>query len=190
MAFLHWLATVARDRRTAPQQSLNPRLQSLKRRLLNNPYMRLQSSEDIAAAAALGLKVDVNQATIDDWLRLPGISIHQARLLVELSQGGVPFYCLDDIAAALSIPVQRLKPLEPVLGFRYYDAESLCSIEPVNANLASVELLTQVPAIDLFLARTLVEQRRQGPYRNLADLQKRLSLPGNLTAELMHYLRF
>ncbi len=191
MAFLHWLSAISRDRRSDPRQPLTPRLQSLRRHLLDDPYRRLQSADEISLAASLGVKIDVNQATVDDWLRLPGISIHQARLLVELSQAGVPFYCLEDIAAALSVPTQRLKPLEPVLGFCYYDAESLCSVTPVNVNAASVEMLAHIPAIDLFLARTLVNQRRShGPYRNLADLQKRLALSGNLTAEIMHYLRF
>jgi len=51
------------------------------------------------AVAALGIQIDVNQASVD-WLRLPGLSIHQAR--VELCRSGVQFYCLEDIAAALN----------------------------------------------------------------------------------------
>jgi len=186
MAFLHWLSSVVQ-----PESRLSPRQQSLRQQLLNNPYKRLQSAEEIALAASLGLKIDVNQATVDDWLRLPGLSIHQARLLVELSQANVPFYCIEDIAAALGVPAQRLKPLEPILGFRYYEADSLYTVQPINANTASLEMLTQVPGIDLFLARTLLDHRRNhGPYRNLADLQRRLALPGDLTAAIMHYLRF
>ncbi|NJN21119.1 MAG: helix-hairpin-helix domain-containing protein [Leptolyngbya sp. RL_3_1] len=40
-------------------------------------------------AAALGVRIDVNRATVDDWLRLPGLSIHQAhRLVHRVEQGG------------------------------------------------------------------------------------------------------
>ncbi|MBD2018693.1 ComEA family DNA-binding protein, partial [Leptolyngbya sp. FACHB-36] len=112
---------------------------------LQDPYYRFQSVEEVAIAASLGVQLDVNQASVDDWLRLPGVSIHQARLLVDLTRSGVQFHCLDDIAAALSLSVQRLKPLEPVLRFCYYDPESVCMIQPLNPNSATVEMLMRIP---------------------------------------------
>ncbi len=158
-------------------------------RLQNDPYYRLQSTEEIAAAAALGIHIDVNQASVDDWLRLPGLSIHQARSLVELCRAGVQFYCLEDIAAALSLPLQRLKPLEPVLKFCYYD--EICTAQLVNPNTATVEMLVQIPAVEPSLAQAVVQNRLlYGQYRHLADFQRRLLLSGDLTAQLMHYLRF
>ena len=162
----------------------------LRTRLLNDPYCRLQSTAEIAAAAELGIKIDANQASVDDWLRLPGLSIHQARSLVELSRSGVQFYCLEDIAAALSLPLQRLKPLESILMFCYYDAALDTKILP-NPNTATVEQLAQIPVIELSLAQAVVQNRMvAGPYRNLVDFQQRLSLPGHLITQLMHYLRF
>ncbi|HAX78316.1 MAG TPA: DNA uptake protein [Cyanobacteria bacterium UBA11372] len=169
-----------------------PRWQSLRHRLLNDPYYRMQSLEEVAIASSLGIKIDANQATVDDWLRLPGLSIHQARSLVELSNNGVFFYSLEDVAAALGLPVASLKYLEPVLSFYYYDAESIYTTNRrVNPNTASVEMLTQIPIIDIFLAQAIVQNRSAGgQYRNLADLQRRLSLPGDTIGNLMHYLRF
>lgn len=164
--------------------------QGLRSRILNDPYYRLQSLAEVQLAAELGIKVDVNRADIDDWLRLPGLSIHQARSLVALSQSGVPFHCLEDVAAALSLPVQRLVPLAPVLQFCYYESDSLDQVQTLNPNTASVEMLTRIPAVDLFLARAIAQNRRAGPYRSVADLQQRLALPGALIAELMHYFRF
>ncbi|GAB4474354.1 MAG: hypothetical protein OHK0037_35230 [Elainellaceae cyanobacterium] len=164
---------------------------ALRSRLTKDPYYRFQSIEELQLAARLGVAIDVNQAGIDDWLRLPGLSIHQARSLSSLAQSGVQFHCLEDVAAALGLPVQRLRPLEPVLQFCYYDPESLCAIQPANPNTASLEALIRIPAIDLFLARAILHHRQcYGPYRNLADFQQRLALPPALVAELMHYLRF
>jgi DNA uptake protein ComE-like DNA-binding protein len=181
MALFNWL----------PQARPNPNWQSIRARLQSDPYYRLQSAEEIAVAAAIGIKIDVNQASVDDWLRLPGISIHQARSLVELSSIGVQFCCLEDIAAALSLSVQRITPLKPILSFCYYDAESPSTPSPINANTASIEQLTKVPAVDLFLARAIVQNRLDvGAYRNIADFQQRLSLSAQLTSELMYYLRF
>jgi DNA uptake protein ComE-like DNA-binding protein len=169
----------------------NSAQEALRSRLAKDPYYRFQSVEEVQLAARLGVAIDVNQASVDDWLRLPGLSIHQARSLSTLTQSGVQLHCLEDIAAALSLPVQRLRPLEPVLQFCYYDPESLCAIQPANPNTASLEVLIRVPAIDLFLARAILQHRqRYGPYRNLADFQQRLALPPGLVAELMHYLRF
>lgn len=177
-----WIVPTARN---------NPNWYQIRARLESNPYYRLQSAEEIAIAAELGISIDVNQASVDDWLRLPGISIHQARSLVELSGMGVQFYCLEDIAAALSVPAQRLKPLQPILNFCYYDADCLSTPQPINPNTASVEQLTKIPAVDLFLARVIVQNRLEGGnYRNLADFQRRLSLSPQLISELMYYLRF
>ena len=164
--------------------------QALRTKLLNDPYYRLQSVAEVAAAATLGIQIDVNQASVDDWLRLPGISIRQARSLVELCRMGVQFYCLEDVAAALSLPLQRLQPLEPLLKFCYYD-ETGVTPQRLNPNMATVESLQQVPAVDLALAKAIVQERLSvGPYRNLVDFQQRLSLPGDLTAQLMHYFSF
>ena len=52
---------------------MNLRRQSLKRRILNDPFYRFQSLEEVAIAVELGIKIEVNQATVDEWLRLPEI---------------------------------------------------------------------------------------------------------------------
>ncbi|BCL38860.1 helix-hairpin-helix domain-containing protein [Nostoc sp. MS1] len=170
----------------------NSKLQRLRAKLLNDPYYRLQSGEEIQIAAQLGICIDANQATVDDWLRLPGLSIHQARSLVELSRSGVTFYCIEDVAAALGLPPLRLEPLKPILSFSYYDHESLVSsTNLINPNTASVEQLVQIPYIDVSLAQAVVENRVSfGAYRSLVDFQQRLQLPGEAIAQLMYFLRF
>ncbi len=171
---------------------LNPRLQKLRSKLLNDPYYRLQSTEEIAIAVSLGIRIDANQATVDDWLRLPGLSIHQARSLVELSNSGVKFYCIEDIAAALSMSIQRLKSLEIILDFSYYDDDSVDNITyKINPNTATVESLVKIPFIELSIAQAVIENRQSsGPYRNLIDFQRRLNLSGDILAQLMYYLKF
>ncbi len=161
--------------------------QSARSRILNDPYYRFQSLAELQLAASLGIKIDVNRASVDDWLRLPGLSIHQARTLTELTQSGVPLHALEDIAAVLNLPLQRLQPLAPVLLFCYYDDTSLHTIQPVDANTAALEQLTRIPTVDLYLARLIIQYR---PYRNLPHLQRRLSLSSELTAQLLHYLKF
>lgn len=163
----------------------------LKSKIQNDPYYRFQSLAEIKIAADLGIQIDVNQAAVDDWLRFPGLSIHQAKTLTQMSEFGVQFLCVEDVAAALGLSVQRLKPLEPIMKFCYYDPESLHQIQRVNLNTATVNDLTQIPEIRSVLARAIVRNRQiRGEYKNLVDLQQRLSLPSEMIANLMHYLRF
>lgn len=164
-------------------------LPSIRTKLLNDPYYRMQSMAEIAIAADLGIIIDVNRANVDDWLRLPGLSIHQARNLVQLCQAGVQFCCIEDIAAALSISVQHLQPLTPVLKFCYYD--EISTVKVISPNIATIEQLAEIPAIDLALAQFIVQNRHlQGTYRNLVDFQRRLSLSGSVISQLMYYLQF
>ncbi len=163
----------------------------IRNKIANDPYYRFQSLQEIAIAAELGVKIDVNQATVDDWLRLPGFSIHQARTLVELVRMGVQLVCLEDISAAVNLPLQRLQALEPVLVFAYYDRLSPLSPEKINLNTATVAEIVAIPQISLELAEKLVENRQQyGKYRNIVDLKSRLNLDSNLISQLMHYLQF
>jgi predicted DNA-binding helix-hairpin-helix protein len=96
-------------------------LHPLSARLRKNSLARLRTAEEVAIAAALGVRIDVNRASIDDWLRLPGLSIHQARTLVALVDKGNYFLCLEDIAIALGVSTATLQPLVPILQFCYYD---------------------------------------------------------------------
>ncbi|MEO0807994.1 MAG: ComEA family DNA-binding protein [Cyanobacteria bacterium J06643_4] len=162
----------------------------LRRKLQQEPFYRFQSFEELQLAASWGVRVDANTASIDDWLRLPGLSIHQARTLATLTERGVAFTCIEDVAAALTIPTQQIQPWQAMLQFCYYDREAALEPTRINANTASAEALATVPGLDLFLGRAIVHYRKAGPYRDLADLQDRLRLTTAVTAELMHYLKF
>jgi DNA uptake protein ComE-like DNA-binding protein len=162
---------------------------SLRSRIQEDPYYRFQSAFDIALAADLGITIDVNQATIDDWLRLPGISIHQARQLVTLSKAGVPFYSISDLAAALNIPPARLQWLAPLLSFRYYDESE--SLPAIKINQATVGDLLQIPHIPPKLAEDIaIEREQHGNFTNLVNFQQRMGLSGRSIGELMHYIQF
>jgi len=165
--------------------------QILKSKVAANPYYRFQSMAEIQAAAALGLAIDVNTAGVDDWLRIPGISIHQARSLSSMIESGIQFYCVEDLAAALGVPTTRLIQVEPVLQFQYYDWSSLARTDRLDLNAATTEALKNLPNIGPVLARAIVRHRTShGRYGSLIDLQERLNLPTETTAALMHHLKF
>lgn len=161
----------------------------LGQRLAQDPTYRFTSLGEVAQAAELGFRLDVNRARVDDWLRLPGISIRQAQVLVHLRQSGVSFHDLEDVAAALGVSLATLQPLAPVLSFYYYDDFNPLAIRPVAVNQATQADLAQIPALPPDLAQAIWHERQQrGPFRSTADLQRRLNLPAETIATLMHYL--
>ncbi|MEL6468194.1 MAG: ComEA family DNA-binding protein [Cyanobacteria bacterium J06623_4] len=162
----------------------------LRRRLQQEPYYRFQSFEEVTLAASWGIRIDANTASIDDWLRLPGLSIHQARTLTNLTKRGLSFSCLEDVAAAIQLPIQQVQPWQAILQFCYYDREAALEPATLDANTATAQALATLPSTDIFLGRAIVHYRKDGPYRDLADLQDRLRLTTAVTAELLHYLRF
>lgn len=173
------------------QQALNSEQRRLRQRLNRDPLARLQSAAEVAIAAQWGDRIDVNTATVDDWLRLPGISIHQARTLATLTSSGVQLLCLEDVAAALSLPVHRVEPFAPILHFIYRDPDSIITPARLNANRATPEQLCQIPGLSPELAAAWASDRTQrGPYQNLADLQYRLQLSSEAIAQFMHYVTF
>ena len=171
-------------------QQLQGSSSALGQRLAQDRAYRLTSVAEVAQAAEAGFRLDVNRATVDDWLRLPGLSIRQAQVLVDLRQSGVSFHALEDIAAALGVAVQTLQPLAPVLSFCYYDDLSPLVIHPVAINQATLADLGRVPSLSPALAQALLKERqRRGPFRSMADLQRRLNLSADTISTLMHYLR-
>ena len=163
----------------------------IRNKIANDPYYRFQSLREVAIAAELGIKIDVNQATVDDWLRLPGFSIHQARSLVELVRMGVQLVCLEDIAAAIGVSLRQIQTYEPILTFAYYDRLSPLSPEKIDPNLASELEIVSLPGVNPDLAQEWIANRQKyGKYRNIVDLKSRLDLDRDLTSQLMHYLGF
>ena len=163
----------------------------IRNKIANDPYYRFQSLKEVAIAIELGVRIDVNLATVDDWLRLPGFSIHQARSLVELAKMGIQFVCLEDIAAAINVSLSSLLPYQSILTFAYYDRLSPLSPVKTNINCASTEEIAAIPNIDYNLAQKLIANRQeQGKFCNIVDLSSRLNLDSNTTSQLMHYIRF
>jgi len=186
------MANFLRAQTQSPRQGwrtwLN-RFHPLRERLQRDPLTRLENLAEVAIAAELGMRIDVNQATVDDWLRLPNVSIHQARTLVSLSHSGVVFCGLDDVAAALGIPSPQLAPLAPVLQFCYYDEASTVTALPTSLNQATTAQLMTLPGMSMAIAERIVNERRRSPFTNWSDVHHRLRLAPEQTSQWMHFLK-
>ncbi|PSN18075.1 DNA uptake protein [filamentous cyanobacterium CCP5] len=170
-------------------QQLAAAVHPLRTRLEQDPYCRLKTYQEVSLAASWGFRLDVNRASPDDWLRLPGLSIHQARLLSQLTATGMQFHCLEDIAAALDWPTSRLTPLAPVLSFYYYGTTGEFP-QKTDLNRAAVSELAALPVLTQAQANAIARERQRGPFRDAAEFQARLRVEPELMERLLHYLRF
>jgi DNA uptake protein ComE-like DNA-binding protein len=165
----------------------------LELKLRQNPQRRLQDPSEAQRAAALGWRLDVNRASADDWLRLPGITATQVDLLVRLQRGGVQLSGIDDLERLLELPRSQVLTWEPLLLFRWYGDGAAHSANPraVDLNHATAAALEQeLPQLDAVRRARLLRERQRTPFRDLADLQQRLQWPPALVEELIGKVRF
>ncbi|MEY3544496.1 MAG: hypothetical protein RLZZ106_1110 [Cyanobacteriota bacterium] len=165
----------------------------LELKLRQDPQRRLHDPSEVRHAAALGWRLDVNRASANDWLRLPGITPAQVDLLLRLQRGGVQLSGLDDLVRLLELPRGQAAAWEPLLLFRWYgDGAPLhSSPRPVDLNhAAGAALERELPQLDAVRRARLLRERQRAPFSDLADLQHRLQLPPAVVEELIGKVRF
>ena len=162
-------------------------------RLRQQPAHRLRSAVEAQHAAALGWRLDVNRASADDWLRLPGIEPGHVDLLLRLQQGGVQLSGLDDLQRLLELPHSLLAQWEPLLLFRWYGDGLPQAPTPQRLDLnrsTPAQLEQQLPELNAERRARLLRERQRQPFQDLADLQQRLQLPPAVVEELIGRVRF
>ena len=175
--------------RVGPSPSVDPALtpereqqEAIERELLalqlaQQPGRRLRSAEEVERAAALGWRLDVNRATAADWLRLPGCSTDQADLLQRLQAGGVQLSGPEDLQRLLQMEPGQLRSWLPLLEFRWYGSPPIAPAAPVAVNGAPASQLRRLEGLGEPELARLLQERSRRPFRDLADLQQRVSLP-------------
>jgi len=170
-----WAATsAAAERHDALERDL------LALKLAQNPGLRLRDAEEVRHAAALGWRLDVNQATASDWTRLPGCSAERADLLARLRAGGVQLSGPEDLQAVLGLDGATLASWLPLLSFRWYGDAVAAGPAAVAVNLASAAELARLPGLTAERSQRLQRERRRAPFRDLAELGERLCLPAEV----------
>lgn len=155
-------------------------------RLRHQPSLRLRSADEVRHLAALGWRLDVNRATAADWLRLPGVTPEQVDLLQRLRAGGVQLSGPEDLQRVLGIGEEWIRCWEPLLAFRWYGADDGTAASPLDLNRADATAVRR--RLDDWPPQRcdrLLQERRRGPFRDLADLQARLQLPAALVEDLI-----
>ena len=140
--------------------------------------------------AAPSWVVDVNRATADQWQQLPGCSEAMVNVLMRLQRGGVQFTQADDLFQLLDLPALQAEEWRPHLVFNWYgDAPPQPPPAALDLNNATAEDLERLNWPEDRLQRML-QERRRGSFRDLADLQERLCLPASTVEALIGVVNF
>ena len=146
-------------------------------KLALDPALRFRDVAEVRQAAALGWSLEVNLAEAGDWLRLPGCPPELVDRLIRLQGEGQQLSGPGDLAAGLQVPSARVGIWLPVLRFRRRGRPRSAPLPPPLAiNQASERLLQERLGLGPERCRWLLRERAREPFRDLADLQRRLEL--------------
>lgn len=158
--------------------------------LLHNPEQRLTSEQQMLTARELGMSIDINRCSVDDLLRLPGVTLLEARRIVEIRRSGGPYFSADELQERTDVSWEKIRRLQSMLQFRYYEQKSALP-QLLDINSATSNQIAQLEDIEPSLASRIVQERDLGgDFASMTDLRDRLNLPARLIARLMNRIHF
>ena len=179
MARGHWLDPLARKVLQAVGE------------LPKDPPARTEPTPPAAPVAAPSWILDVNRATSEQWLQLPGCTEAMVDVLLRLQRAGVQFSQADDLFQLLDLSPLQAEQWRPHLVFHWYgDAPPLPEPTPLELNAASRLELEQALLWPQPRLSRLLQERNRKAFENLADLQERLCLPPEAVEQLLGKVRF
>ena len=132
----------------------------------------------------------MNRGSQEQWRELPGCTDDMADLLVRLQRGGVQFAAADDLFRLLDLPTDLAQLWAPHLVFHWYGDAPLQAVDScIDLNNASSAELTTLAWPEQRIDG-LLRERRINVFRDLADLQERLSLPASSVEALIGRVSF
>ncbi|MGE5657897.1 MAG: helix-hairpin-helix domain-containing protein [Actinomycetota bacterium] len=121
-------------------------------------------------------KVDLNECSKDDLVKILGLPIVYANEIESLKQEGYIFTYLEELSEIAGIPESHLKRIAPLVTFSYdYKKEAHFTWKRVNI-LSAQELIAC--GLEPAVAQTIfAERQRKGEYRSALDVKRRTGLP-------------
>lgn len=128
--------------------------------------------------------VDINRASVEAWMALPGIGEIRARQLVNFRERLGGFLSIDQVGEMYGLPDSVFQRIKPKLAF------SMANLRKINLNTASVADLDAHPYISKRQAELIAAYRGQhGAFATPDDLDKILAISDKLwLAKVKPYL--
>jgi DNA uptake protein ComE-like DNA-binding protein len=153
------------------------------------PYVRLKTDDGSETTesfrdAETPPALDINQATSEDWRRLPGIGPVLSARIVKFRDKLGGFSSVEQVAETYGLPDSTFQQIEGRLV-----ASPLAP--SLKINQVSVEELQSHPYLNWRQARAIINYRIQnGPFANLADFSNVQALTEEQRTKLSPYLSF
>ncbi len=121
-------------------------------------------------------KIDINECTKDDLVRVLGLPIVYANDIESLQNEGYIFTYAEELSEIAGVPASHVRRIAPMICFSYnYQKEA--SFTWKRLNILSVEELT-ASGLDRVVAEKIVTERQiKGEYKSVIDVKRRTGLP-------------
>lgn len=137
---------------------------------------RKAQQDVITTRKSVELPINVNSATEQELVFLPGIGQSKAKAIIEYRQKNGPFKTLSELERVPGIGKKTIEKLAPYVNLPSTGVnEGINNKTKVNVNTASLEELMELPGIGEVKAMEIVRMRQQMRFSKPEDL---LKVPG------------
>ncbi|MGL5058350.1 MAG: helix-hairpin-helix domain-containing protein [Microcoleus sp.] len=121
-------------------------------------------------------KIDINECTKDDLVKVLGLPIVYANDIESLQNEGYIFTHAEELSEIAGIPESHVRRISPMICFSYhYQKEARFTWKRLNI-LSPEELIRD--GLDRSVAEAIVRERqKQGEYKSVIDVKRRTGLP-------------
>ncbi|GJM35365.1 MAG: hypothetical protein DHS20C18_43660 [Saprospiraceae bacterium] len=148
------------------------------------PIAGLVNEREVKVYDAPVLKIDINQATPEEWQQLQGIGPAYSKRITNFREKLGGFYSIDQIAETYGLPDSTFQKIKPQLLLSRI-------LKTIGINKVTAEELKSHPYLTWKQAQVIISYREQhGPYKSADDLRKVRILSEDLIEKLAPYLSF
>lgn len=121
-------------------------------------------------------KIDINECTKDDMVRILGLPIVYANDIESLQNEGYIFTHAEELSEIAGVPESHVRRIAPMICFSYnYQKEARLTWKRLN--ILSPEELIQ-SGLDRVVAEKIVRERQiKGEYKSVIDVKRRTGIP-------------
>lgn len=129
-------------------------------------------------------KIDINDSTIEDWDKLPGIGTTYATMITKYRKKLGGFIHINQVKETYGLPAETYEGILPQLV-----NESPHLIEKINLNTTDEQTLIKHPYISKAVAQSIVNMRlRHGKYKSVEGIKKSKVIDQTLFDKISPYL--
>ncbi len=127
--------------------------------------------------------IDINQADTSDFISLPGIGSKLAQRIINFRTKLGGFYSVNQVKETFGLPDSTFNKIQRQLAYHDF------SIQKINVNTASIDVLKAHPYIRYNLANAIIQYRNQhGAFSSVADIKKIVLVNDCVYSKVQPYL--